>query len=356
MQDHRTGRWYCSHLTGPRADLRVSEIPWQEVSPLPRDCLCSETSGTVTLAALSSRIVEVKFNAYEMSIDQDFRDFYFEGRYEFTSDGCETDWDSRRLKGRLNGGDGEAIIRDKTCLPLIQPFLLEPVTDNGYLVLKLKGFWMPTILNSVPPCLSDYRITVYSPSNPGNSRDLCPFGHEVVAFSDGWDLAPFSIIDSVRSLIIEIRLPKTPSTEIFEYKLSWMEVYPMADCPFKCPEIQACIPPELWCDGTKHCPAGSDEKPTECSLYRYPVSLLHVGTIAAVVTLLLSLIVGLGACARRKNNEKKYLQRHLETNAPYGQSLPTVPHHHHHHSHSHQAMPHHMGPMYLNTLSKEDLC
>lgn len=354
MQDHRTGRWYCSHLTGPRADLRISEVPWPDVAPLPRDCLCSEISGVISLAQMSSRIVELKFNVYEMGLDQDFRDFYFEGRYEFTPDGCETDWDARRLRGRINGGDGEAIIKDKSCLPLIQPFLLEPITNNGYIVLKLKGFWMPTILNSIPPCLSDHRITVYSPSNPLNSRDLCPFGHEVVAFSDGWDLAPLNVIDSVRSLIIEIRSPKTPTTEVFEYKLSWMEVFPMIDCPYRCPEIQACIPAELWCDGFAHCPSGTDEKPTECSLYRYPISLLHVGIVAAVITLLLSLFVGLGACARRKNNEKKYLQRQLESDGRFAPNLANVPHHHHHHGHSHQ--PTHVGPMYLNTLSKEDIC
>lgn len=345
-------------MTGPRADLKISELPWLDVSPLPRDCLCSDISGSVTLSPLGSRIIEVKFTAYEMGVDQDFRDFYFEGRYEFLTDGCEVDWDERRLRGRLNGGDGEALIREQSCLPLIQPWLLEPVTDGGFIVLKLKGFWMPTILNSVPPCLSDHRITVYSPSSPGNSRDLCPLGPEVVAFSDGWDMPPLNSIDSVKSLIVEIRSPKAANMEPFEYKLSWMEVYPMADCHYKCPEIQACIPPELWCDGVPHCPSGVDESPSECSLYKYPVSLLHVAIAAASVTLLLSLLVGLGACARRKNGEKKYLQSHLNSNGRYAQNLPPLPpppHHHHHHG----PMPvsaHHVPPLYLDAMSKDSLC
>lgn len=357
MQDHRTGRWHCNHLVGPKADVRISEIPWLDVNPLPRDCLCSDVSGSIILAPLASRIVEVKFVAFEMGVDQDFRDFYFEGRYEFTLDGCETDWDERRLRGSRYG-EGEAIIREKTCMPPIQPYLIEPIiSDDSFLVLKLNGFWMPTILHSVPPCLSDYRITVYSPGNPENSRDLCPMGPEAVAYSDGWDTAlKISSVDTVRSLIMEVRLPKIPSTDPFEYKFSWMEVYPMGDCPYKCPEIQACITVDLWCDGVEHCPNGSDESPTECSLYKYPMSLLHVAVAAASVTLFLSLMVGLVACVRRKNNEKKYLQRHLNNSSTrYSQNLPPLPPHHHHLS-SHSPMPAHVvPPMYMDTMTK-DIC
>lgn len=362
MQDYRTGRWHCNHLTGPKADVRISEVPWLDIGPLQRDCLCSDITGAITLSPLASRTVEVKFAAYEMGVDQDFRDFYFEGRYEFANDGCETDWEDRRLKGSRYG-DGEGIIQEQLCMPLIQPYLIEPVVSaDSFLVLKLNGFWMPTILHSVPPCLSDYRITVYSPGNPDDSRDLCPAGPEAVAYSDGWDNAlQFSSLDTVRSLVMEIRLPKTPNTEPFQYKFSWMEVYPMGDCPYKCPEIQACIPADLWCDGIQHCPNGSDESPAECSLYKYPVSLLHVAVAAASVTLLLSLVVGLGACVRRKNNEKKYLQRHLSTGGGrYPQNLPPLPPHHHHHHHlgSHSPMPppaHVVPPMYMETMTK-DVC
>ncbi|EAA10533.4 AGAP010817-PA, partial [Anopheles gambiae str. PEST] len=293
---NRSGRWHCNHHGGPVSDLRISEVPWTDVSPLPRDCLCSDVSGSITLAPLAASIVEVKFTTLQMEVDQDFRDFYFEGRYEFARDGCETDWSERRLRGR----SGDAYLKPTPCPALIQPWLLEPETDSSYLVLKLKGFWMPPLLQSAPPCPTDARITVYSTNNPKNSRDLCPSGPDVVAFSDGWDRAyEFSAMEISKSLIIEFKSPRRPPLELIEYKFSWMEIFPAHDCPHRCQELQACIPAELWCDGKVHCPSGQDESPTECDL-RLPLSPLHVGLAAATLTLVLSLAAGLTACARRK--------------------------------------------------------
>src|SRR5690242_4424519 len=31
------------------------------------------------------------------------------------------------------------------------------------------------------------------------------------------------------------------------------------DCLYKCPELNACISPDLWCDGKQDCPSGFDE-------------------------------------------------------------------------------------------------
>ncbi|XP_058053296.1 uncharacterized protein LOC131205280 [Anopheles bellator] len=304
---NRSGRWHCNHHGGPVSDLRISEMPWTDVPPLPRDCLCSDVSGSITLAPLAASIVEVKFTTLQMEVDQDFRDFYFEGRYEFARDGCETDWDERRLRGR----SGDAYLRPTPCPALIQPWLLEPETPGSYLVLKMKGFWMPPLLQSAPPCPTDARITVYSTNNPRGSRDLCPSGPDVVAFSDGWDRAhEFSAVEVARSLIVEFRSSRRPPLETVDYKFSWMEIFPGHDCPHKCQELQACIPAELWCDGRAHCPSGQDESPAECDL-RLPLSPLHVGLAAATLTLVLSLAAGLTACARRKRVEKKH-HHHLQ--------------------------------------------
>ncbi|XP_052901737.1 uncharacterized protein LOC128309403 [Anopheles moucheti] len=351
---NRSGRWHCNHHGGPVSDLRISEVPWTDVSPLPRDCLCSDVSGSITLAPLAASIVEVKFTTLQMEVDQDFRDFYFEGRYEFARDGCETDWSERRLRGR----SGDAYLKPTPCPALIQPWLLEPETDSSYLVLKLKGFWMPPLLQSAPPCPTDARITVYSTNNPKNSRDLCPSGPDVVAFSDGWDRAyEFSAMEISKSLIIEFKSPRRPPVELIEYKFSWMEIFPAHDCPHRCQELQACIPSELWCDGKVHCPSGQDESPTECDL-RLPLSPLHVGLAAATLTLVLSLAAGLTACARRKRGEKKHLQSvHLDAagrGGGYGQ-----PHPHHGagypHANHHLTSSHALTPLYLDP-SKDSFC
>ncbi|XP_058459411.1 uncharacterized protein LOC131435488 isoform X2 [Malaya genurostris] len=346
---NRAGRWHCNHHTGPIADLRISEVPWTDIPPLPRDCLCSDVSTSINLSPLAASIVEVRFTALQMDVDQDFRDFYFEGRYEFEKDGCETDWSERRLRGR----SGDAFLRPTPCPALIQPWLLEPDTDGSYLVLKMKGFWMPPLLHSAPPCPTDSRITVYSTNNPKISRDLCPSGPDVVAFSDGWDSAnEFSALEVSRSLIIEFKSSRKPrDIEGNEYKFSWMEIYPGNDCPYKCQELQACIPSELWCDGKAHCPSGQDESASECDI-RLPLSPLHVGIAAATLTLFLSLAAGLTACARRKRVEQKQqLQSHMESNGHY-------PHHStysHSNPHHHMASSHALTPIYLDP-TKDSFC
>lgn len=273
----KSGRFHCNSLGGAVSDLRIGEVPWPDVTPLPRDCLCSDISGSLTLAPMAANTVEAKFTTLEMEIDQDFRDFYFEGRYEFVKESCQTNWEERRLKGI----SGEAHLGPSTCTSLIQPWLLEPETENGYLVLMLKGaykwrcihshtkitkiyhstgFWVPQLLHSMAPCPTDSRITIYSTNNPKNSRDLCPSGPDVVAFSDGWDsVNQFNPVELSKNLVIEFRTPFRPGVEASEYKFSWMEIFPDTDCPHKCTELQACISPKLWCDGKINCPSGQDE-------------------------------------------------------------------------------------------------
>ncbi|XP_055704639.1 uncharacterized protein LOC129802670 isoform X2 [Phlebotomus papatasi] len=343
---NRSGRWHCDHHGGPVADLRIGEVPWLDVGPLPRDCICSDVSRSLILAPLAANVVEVQFNTHSMSVDQDFRDFYFEGRYEFTADGCATDWSMRRLKGR----SGNASLSASECAPLIQPWLLEPETPEGYLVLKLKGFWMPTVMQSVAPCPTDARITVYSTNNPGYQRDLCPTsGNDVVAFSDGWDSAfEYSPVELSRSLVVEYRSPWKSGIDNMEYKFAWMEVYPAIGCHHKCTELQACIAPELWCDGVNHCPSGQDESSVECDI-NLPLSPLYVGIAAATFTLLLSLTAGLAACAKRKKIEvKQHYDAHADAN---GRFPPHLAAHHHHH-----LPPHALPPIFIDTPAKDSFC
>lgn len=59
------------------------------------------------------------------------------------------------------------------------------------------------------------------------------------------------------------------------------------DCLFECPEIGACIDPELWCDGTMHCPSGLDESPDHCK--HFPVTYVSC-TVAGVLVCLILVI------------------------------------------------------------------
>lgn len=371
---NRSGRWYCNYSGGAVSELRIGEVPWMDIPPLPRDCLCADISGSLTLAPTASSTVEAHFTTLSMDVDQDFRDFYFEGRYEFVKYSCQTNWEERRL----HGISGEAFLGPSSCAgtPMIQSWLLEPETENSYLVLMMKGFWMPPLLQSVAPCPTDARITVYTTNNPKESRDLCPSGPDVVAFSDGWDnIHQFSPVELSKNLVIEFRVPWRPGIESTDYKITWMEIYPDIDCPHKCTELQACIAPQLWCDGKVHCPSGQDEDPSVC-VTQPPLSPLHVGLAAAALTILLSLAAGLAACARRKRAEKKTF--HSNQNDMHGiniggsgivggvagggissssgvSSSNYSSHHHHHHHHSH---PHHTSipPLYLDSQSKDSFC
>lgn len=272
-----------------------------------------------------------------MNIDQDFRDFYFEGRYEFVKESCQPNWDERRLKGI----SGETYLGPTGCTSMIQSWLLEPSSDDAFLVLKLKGFWIPTIIHSMPPCPTDDRITVYSTNNPHQTRDLCPSGSDTIAYSDGWQTAgTFNPIELSKNLIIEFRSSKRQGLET-DYKISWMEIYPNIECPHTCADIGACIAKELWCDGKVHCPSGQDEDIAVCYAPP-PLSPLHVGLAVASLTILLSLAAGLAACARRRRVEKKNkYQSHSDLNGCY-------PHH--------PLPPHSLPPLYLDGQPKDSFC
>lgn len=42
----------------------------------------------------------------------------------------------------------------------------------------------------------------------------------------------------------------------------------LAECEHKCPELDACIGSNLWCDGRVNCPSGYDESEVECGAAR----------------------------------------------------------------------------------------
>lgn len=72
-------------------------------------------------------------------------------------------------------------------------------------------------------------------------------------------------------------------------------VYAMSgDCEYRCPSLDACIEPSLWCDGVSHCPHGEDERLSQCSsLLRMPLqyaaALIALTIIAAFATVSMSL-------------------------------------------------------------------
>ncbi|KAG7173349.1 Dorsal-ventral patterning protein tolloid-like [Homarus americanus] len=74
-------------------------------------------------------------------------------------------------------------------------------------------------------------------------------------------------------------------------------------CPHRCPDISACLPEELWCDGIPHCPSGSDEGAAACGLL---ATLPWVYLIAAGVLLLslVSLFIAVVVHKRQSHTQK----------------------------------------------------
>lgn len=85
------------------------------------------------------------------------------------------------------------------------------------------------------------------------------------------------------------------------------------ECPFKCPELDACIGPSLWCDGKDHCPSGWDESESQCGatsrlLSTLPGAALAAGAaVAASIILLLCLALHRLRARRRRRLAKKKL-------------------------------------------------
>lgn len=59
------------------------------------------------------------------------------------------------------------------------------------------------------------------------------------------------------------------------------------DCPYRCPELNACINDSLWCDGRKNCPSGFDELESHCDLkYKMIRNYVILSIILAVIIVL----------------------------------------------------------------------
>lgn len=76
---------------------------------------------------------------------------------------------------------------------------------------------------------------------------------------------------------------------------------------FRCPELNACISAELWCDGSWHCPSGYDEEESNCA-FQFGIPLLYV-SIGAGALLVLTLLIVVTICLKyrqhRRNQRKK---------------------------------------------------
>ncbi|XP_023288707.1 uncharacterized protein LOC105694316 [Orussus abietinus] len=393
--DPLVGRWTCLREDRHEgvAELVVAELPWEGVR-LGRACLCSNLTERLPVRPLAAGAVEVRFTISLMAGGQDYRDFFFEGEYRFVAAGggaggagCSR---ARLEERRLRGTSGEISLRGP--LPglaaveevlaesedlsatrcVAEPWLIEPEDPRGgFLYLRTAGYALGA---EAEGCPTSNRIVVYWAADTAERTVVCPetgARRAVDFFSPGWNLSAGApdgqavLHRHARSFVVEF-LQREPGF----HAVTWMAISrrraPLAaapgpeECPYRCPEIQACISPVLWCDGVRHCPSGFDED-SGCS-YRFGVTLLYVAVAAGALGVFLVLLLATGClkyCLYRHRARKRRKRKGVAVAVAVDAN-----HHHHHHLH-HPATHHHhhrdnglagrYGDMYLEAHGKDDI-
>ncbi|XP_023246142.1 uncharacterized protein LOC106639496 [Copidosoma floridanum] len=237
-----------------------------------------------------------------------------------------------------------------------EPWLIEPEDSRlHFLYLKTPGFRLTR--HNLDECPTRNRIIVYPAANTRDRTVVCPAkgngtarrsgGQRIVdLISGGWnrtsdvvaaagDRPPQSHQQQQqhsRSFVVEF-LQQEPGY----YVVTWMAISKRllagpaddnffegalapsnVECPYRCPELNACISSVLWCDGVHHCPSGFDEREENCS-YRFGVTLLYVAIGAGALGIFLILLLATGCLKyclyRRRRLQRRHLQKKLPPQA-----------------------------------------
>lgn len=239
--DQEVDRWSCYPRGVNAAQLTISEYPWPGIE-VAKNCICSNLSEPVSITTKTARKVVVNFLVTDMSITEDYKDYFFEATYEFVSptseSTCVNPWKNRRLRG----SSGEISLRNNvqtlkqseqsfyyfnqtTMFCAQQPWLVEPEDSfTNFIYLKIKG----AVMSNSSDCPTRNRIVVYSADADEESEHhvVCPFFHGdydsvVEMFSDGWNVFSYRKMRSrnSRSFVIEF-LQREPGN----FVVTWMEV------------------------------------------------------------------------------------------------------------------------------------
>ncbi|KAK8752946.1 hypothetical protein OTU49_008390, partial [Cherax quadricarinatus] len=315
-------RHECSHGGEPGYPaIKIKEEPWLSVL-VERACLCNVSNGRHFSLVSYTNMIQLTFSVPYMSPTNDYNDYYFEGEYAVleapleVTDGCNET--TRHLSGRY-GNFTVGAGRGDLCASL--PRLIT-AADTSFIFMRVRGF-SATETN----CQVASRINVYAAGGATPIASICPERRDVYThvFSSGWEDFEFqfqyeedtSLYQNTSTLLTtslatyiedyDQSEPKRLESRdlVVEYVgnysgrflVTWIGIWrplkmPLlvskaADpCPHRCPDIAACLPKDLWCDGVSHCPSGSDEGAAACGLL---ATLPWVYLVAAGV-LMLSLI------------------------------------------------------------------
>ncbi|XP_055843991.1 uncharacterized protein LOC129910587 [Episyrphus balteatus] len=339
--DLHTGRPKCNQIDpdGRITELKLYDVPFRDVK-IPLGCFCDNTSAlyNAPLTFISnSRIMELSFTVTRLNISEDFADVYFFASYEFKRvPECR-----KRLKLKGSGGEDEIKYplksQDTSCEGL--SWYIEGQQLERSLFVQTWGSYLPVDPTSEDAmrCHTKNRLMIYSGRPLKVMRVICPAQSgprptSLHIFSEDWANGQPLFTNKPVSLVLEPIL-KEPGDIAF----TWLEIhrtriallqqldlqgntsttgndtlgefglYPReSDCEYKCPEIDACIAANLWCDGHTNCPSGFDESEEECGTARKLLELpggvfAALGCIAAAITACLIFCI-FGLVRKRKKS------------------------------------------------------
>ncbi|GIY90361.1 uncharacterized protein CEXT_421111 [Caerostris extrusa] len=247
--------------------------------------------------------VKLNFEVFGMSHLEDFEDYFFEIDYEFVNYSL-CDIGLRRHSGL----SGEGILSFQSPSSQLKVPSPKPIrcrwkieaSPHKHLYLKFKGF----NASASEECQFGTRILVYLDPREKPIANACIDSDksgqktdelmEFDIFSHTWyNESRDKIHEQERDrLFVEMVAPHDSAA----FVIQWLEVtrpfvrtqsgqtLRNVDCLFECPEIGACIDPELWCDGTVHCPSGFDESPDHCKYF--PVTYVSCAAAGIFITVL----------------------------------------------------------------------
>ncbi|CAN8003046.1 unnamed protein product [Ixodes hexagonus] len=316
--DQVTQRYNCRVTGRPSSRLSLLHVMdhWGDTYT-PIGCFCNVTSQPRKPILIESvgNNVTLTFTISGMTSLEDFNNYGFEATYEFRpATSCDTGMELR------NGSQGELLflapsnLADQE-LPLRCRWFIE-ASPRKYLYLKFQG------RDGSRGCPdSGNRFVVYADGIMQPVAVVCSGGiHEETSLSSSTDFDIFSaswynetserghhaLADRVVIEVVAFRSG--------QFRLRWLEVtrpflktssgltLRNVNCLYECPELSACISPELWCDGTVHCPSGHDEKPEHCR--KFPTFYVALGAGAGFVVVCVSLGAVLVWC-RKKDKTKE---------------------------------------------------
>ncbi|XP_022251552.1 uncharacterized protein LOC106467644 [Limulus polyphemus] len=301
--DSSTSRPTCKEFhphTQLKAYLKVTEN-WSGVD-FSIGCFCNTTTDTNASIEISSASnnVTITFTVTGMGALHDFNHFHFEAFYRFIHFNiCESAL-IRRVGSRV-----ELLFQVSHILPggFRCRWSIEPSYSKN-LYLTFQG------TNASNGCHHGNVLITYKRNSETRIATVCVNGSAEEFSIDPWHNQR-STDETTRpsrdKIFLEafINYPQSIRVEWFEMKKHSLKTHSgqslrNINCLVRCPEINACISPDLWCDGTKHCPSGYDESSEHCR--QFPVFYFAAGGSATCFLLILLIGYVLIRCRHRGRN------------------------------------------------------